>query len=83
MMNGYDGELTVIGKVFEKEKKRFGKKKILKVQFRMRRDFLNVSVSRNKYFYSVFMKGMFLPFHPNRINQNMVHYSLFILILTE
>ena len=26
MMNGYDGELTVIGKVFEKEKKRFGKK---------------------------------------------------------
>jgi hypothetical protein len=30
-MNGYDGELTVIGKVFEKEKKRFGKKEILKV----------------------------------------------------
>ncbi|MCW9098343.1 MAG: DNA helicase RecG, partial [Ignavibacteriaceae bacterium] len=32
LMNGYEGELTVIGKVFEKEKKRFGKKEILKVQ---------------------------------------------------
>ena len=34
LINGYDGELTVIGKVFEKEKKRFGKKEILKIQFR-------------------------------------------------
>ena len=55
LMNGYDGELTVIGKVFEKEKKRFGKKEILKVQFRDSTGFFECVWFRGtKYFYSVF-----------------------------
>jgi len=58
MMNGYDGELTVIGKVFEKEKKRFGKKEILKVQFRDETGFFECVWFRGtKYFYSVFNEG--------------------------
>lgn len=58
LMNGYDGELTVIGKVFEKEKKRFGKKEILKVQFRDETGFFEcVWFQGTKYFYSVFNEG--------------------------
>ena len=58
LMNGYDGELTVIGKVFEKEKKRFGKKEILKVQFRDETGFFECVWFRGtKYFYSVFNEG--------------------------
>jgi ATP-dependent DNA helicase RecG len=58
MMNGYDGELTVIGKVFDKEKKRFGKKEILKVQFRDETGFFECVWFRGtKYFYSVFNEG--------------------------
>ncbi|MCU0415167.1 MAG: ATP-dependent DNA helicase RecG, partial [Ignavibacteriaceae bacterium] len=58
LMNGYDGELTVIGKVFEKEKKRFGKKEILKVQFRDETGFFEgVWFRGTKYFYSVFNEG--------------------------
>ncbi|MCU0406326.1 MAG: DEAD/DEAH box helicase [Ignavibacteriaceae bacterium] len=58
LMNGYDGELTVIGKVFEKEKKRFGKKEILKVQFRDETGFFeSVWFRGTKYFYSVFNEG--------------------------
>ena len=58
MMNGYDGELTVIGKVFEKEKKRFGKKEVLKVQFRDATGFFECVWFRGtKYFYSVFNEG--------------------------
>ena len=58
LMNGYDGELTVIGKVFEKEKKRFGKKEILKVQFRDSTGFFECVWFRGiKYFYSVFNEG--------------------------
>jgi len=58
MMNGYDDELTVIGKVFEKEKKRFGKKEILKVQFRDETGFFECVWFRGtKYFYSVFNEG--------------------------
>lgn len=34
VMNGYDGELTVIGTVADIEKRRFGPREILKVQFR-------------------------------------------------
>jgi len=57
-MNGFDGELTVIGKVFEKEKKRFGKKEILKVQFRDPTGFFECVWFRGtKYFYSVFNEG--------------------------
>jgi len=58
MMNGYDGELTIVGKVFEKEKKRFGKKEILKVQFRDETGFFECVWFRGtKYFYSVFNEG--------------------------
>ena len=58
LMNGYDGELTVIGKVFEKEKKRFGKKEILKVQFRDSTGFFECVWFRGiKYFYSIFNEG--------------------------
>lgn len=58
MMNGFDGELTVIGKVFEKEKKRFGKREILKVQFRDETGFFEcVWFQGTKYFYSVFNEG--------------------------
>ena len=58
LMNGYDGELTVIGKVFEKEKKRFGKKEVLKVQFRDETGFFEcIWFHATKYFYSVFNEG--------------------------
>jgi ATP-dependent DNA helicase RecG len=58
LMNGYEGELTVIGKVFEKEKKRFGKKEILKIQFRDETGFFECVWFRGtKYFYSVFNEG--------------------------
>jgi len=58
LVNGYDGELTVIGKVFEKEKKRFGKKEVLKVQFRDETGFFEcVWFHATKYFYSVFNEG--------------------------
>ena len=58
LMNGFDGELTVIGKVFEKEKKRFGKREILKVQFRDPTGFFEcVWFRATKYFYSVFNEG--------------------------
>jgi len=58
LINGYDGELTVIGKVFEKEKKRFGKKEVLKVQFRDETGFFEcVWFHATKYFYSVFKEG--------------------------
>lgn len=58
LMNGYDGELTVIGKVFEKEKKRFGKREILKVQFRDETGFFEcIWFQGAKYFYSAFNEG--------------------------
>ncbi len=58
LMNGYEGELTVIGKVFEKEKKKFGKKEILKIQFRDETGFFECIWFRGtKYFYSVFNEG--------------------------
>ncbi|MCK7527382.1 MAG: hypothetical protein MZV64_62145 [Ignavibacteriales bacterium] len=34
LMNGYDGELTIIGKVEDIEKRHFNRKEILKIQFR-------------------------------------------------
>ncbi|MBK9098676.1 MAG: ATP-dependent DNA helicase RecG [bacterium] len=58
LMNGYDGELTVIGKVFDKEKKRFGKKEVLKVQFRDETGFFEcIWFQGTKYFYSIFNEG--------------------------
>ena len=58
MMNGFDGELTVIGKVFDKEKKRFGQKEVLKVQLRDETGFFEcVWFHATKYFHSVFNEG--------------------------
>jgi len=55
VMNGYDGEVTVIAKVVDKEKRRFGKKELLKVQFRDSSGFFECIWFRGtKYFYSVF-----------------------------
>ena len=55
LMNGYDGELTVIAKVVDKEKRRFGKKELLKVQFRDSTGFFECIWFRGtKYFFSVF-----------------------------
>lgn len=58
LMNGFDGELTVIGKVFEKEKKKFGKKEVLKIQFRDETGFFEcIWFHATRYFYSVFNEG--------------------------
>jgi ATP-dependent DNA helicase RecG len=58
MMNGYDGELDCNRKSFEKEKKKFGRKEILKVQFRDETGFFECVWFRGtKYFYSVFNEG--------------------------
>lgn len=58
LMNGYDGEVTVIGKVVDKEARRFGKREILKVQFRDTTGFFECVWFRGiKYFTSVFSEG--------------------------
>ena len=58
LMNGYDGELTVIGKVVDIESKRFGKREILKVQFRDSTGFFEcVWFQGVIYFQSVFNEG--------------------------
>ncbi len=58
LMNGYDGELTVIAEVVEKEKVRLGKKELLKVQFRDETGFFEcVWFQAVKYFYTVFNEG--------------------------
>lgn len=58
LINGYEGELTVIGKVIDKESKRFGKREILKVQFRDSTGFFECVWFRGiKYFESVFNEG--------------------------
>lgn len=55
VMNGYDGEVTVIATAVDKEKRRFGKKEFLKVQFRDATGFFECVWFRGtKYFYSVF-----------------------------
>ncbi|MBT8383408.1 MAG: ATP-dependent DNA helicase RecG [Ignavibacteriaceae bacterium] len=55
LINGYDGELTVIGKVVDVESKRFGKREILKVQFRDSTGFFEcIWFQGAKYFKSVF-----------------------------
>jgi ATP-dependent DNA helicase RecG len=58
VMNSYDGELTVIGKVTDKEIKRFKGKEVLKVQFRDSTGFFEcVWFYYTKYFNSVFNEG--------------------------
>lgn len=56
--NGFDGEVTIIAKVIDKEKRRFGKKEILKVQFSDATGFFAcVWFQATKYFYSAFNEG--------------------------
>ena len=56
--NGYDGEATIIARVVDKEKRNFGRKEILKVQFRDPTGFIEcVWFQGVKYFYSVFNEG--------------------------
>nr|MCU0343942.1 ATP-dependent DNA helicase RecG [Ignavibacterium sp.] len=57
-MNGYDGEVTIIGKVADKEKRNLGRKEILKVQFRDGSGFIEcVWFQGVNYFHSVFNEG--------------------------
>ena len=58
VMNGYDGEVTIIAKVTDTEKRRYGRKEILKVQFRDSSGFFEcVWFQGIKYFSSVFNEG--------------------------
>ncbi len=58
LINGFAGELTVIGKVVEKEKLNFGRKGLLKVQFRDSTGFFEcIWFQGIKYFESVFDVG--------------------------
>ncbi len=58
VLNGYDGEVTVIAKVEDVEKRRFGKREILKVQFRDATGFFEcVWFQGIKYFLNVFHEG--------------------------
>ena len=58
LMNGYDGELTIIGKVEDKEKRSFHRKEILKIQFRDSSGYFEcVWFQGTKYFSDVFNVG--------------------------
>jgi ATP-dependent DNA helicase RecG len=58
IMNGYEGELTVIAQVNDKERKRFGRKEIMNVQFRDSTGFFEcVWFQGIKYFYDTFREG--------------------------
>ena len=58
VMNGYDGEVTIIAKVVDKEKRHYGRKEILKVQFHDSSGFFEcVWFQGIKYFNSVFNEG--------------------------
>lgn len=58
LMNGYDGELTVIARVDDKEIRRFNRKEIMKVQFRDETGFFeSIWFQGGKYFYDVFNAG--------------------------
>jgi ATP-dependent DNA helicase RecG len=58
LINGYAGELTIIGKVYEVETIRFRQKQILKVQFRDSTGFFeSVWFQGINYFSSLFQEG--------------------------
>jgi len=60
LMNGYEGELTIIAKVADKEIRRFGKREIMKVQFKDTSGYFECTWFQGaKYFYSVFNEGDF------------------------
>jgi len=57
-INGYEGELTVIARVEDKEKRRFNRGEIFKVQFRDATGFFEcIWFQGAKYFYDVFNEG--------------------------
>jgi len=58
LMNGYEGEITIIGKVEDKERLRFGKTELMKVHMRDSTGFFEcVWFQGIKYFFSVFEQG--------------------------
>ncbi|BDQ03313.1 ATP-dependent DNA helicase RecG [Ignavibacterium sp.] len=60
ILNGYEGEITVLGKVIEREKIRVRNKEILKVQMKDNTGFFEcVWFQGAKYFYDVFKEGEF------------------------
>ncbi len=55
LMNGYEGEITIVAKVYDKEKINYGRKELLKVQFRDQTGFFEcIWFHAVKYFYTVF-----------------------------
>jgi ATP-dependent DNA helicase RecG len=60
ILNGYDGEVTVIGKVIEREKINIRNKEILKVHLKDNTGFFEcIWFQGAKYFYDVFKEGEF------------------------
>lgn len=58
VLDGYEGELTIIAKVEDVEKRRFGKREILKVQFRDQTGFFEcIWYQGIKFFAGVFQEG--------------------------
>lgn len=58
VMEGYDGEVTVIGKVFDKDKRRIGSKELVKITFKDEGGFFEcVWFQGGKYFYPLFNQG--------------------------
>ncbi|HSD62478.1 MAG TPA: ATP-dependent DNA helicase RecG [Ignavibacteriaceae bacterium] len=58
ILNGYDGELTIIAKVEDKERRRFNRRDIMIVQFRDSAGFFEcIWYQGAKYFYDVFNEG--------------------------
>ena len=58
LINGYEGELTIVGKVYEVEKIRFRQKQILKIQFRDNSGFFEcVWFQGINYFADLFHEG--------------------------
>jgi len=58
IINGYQGELTIIGKVIDKEKVRYGRKEILKVQMKDESGFFEcVWFQGTRFFQNLFDPG--------------------------
>jgi ATP-dependent DNA helicase RecG len=84
VMNGYDGEVTVIAKVVDKEKKRFGKKELFKVQFHDSTGYFEcIWFQGAKYFFSVFNENDIFAISSNRKLVSMAIFNSFILILIK
>jgi len=58
VLNGYDGEFTIIGQVTDKDSRRFGRREIFKVNFRDQSGFFEcVWFQGVKFFINVFNRG--------------------------